>query len=53
MSQPTTQKRKSYVEIGRLYFWTATINNWYKLLDKDVVKDIIIASLQYLTDKAK
>lgn len=53
MIQPTTQKRKSYVAIGRLYFWTATINSWYKLLDKDVVKDIIIASLQYLTDKSK
>jgi putative transposase len=53
LSQITIQKRKSYIEIGRLYFWTATINSWYKLLDKDVVKDIIIASLQYLTDKGR
>ena len=53
MTQTTTQKRKSYLEIGRLYFWTATINNWYKLLDNDVLKDIVIASLQYLTDKGK
>ncbi|MDI9364938.1 MAG: hypothetical protein QM541_08300 [Flavobacterium sp.] len=47
MSQPTTQKRKSYIEIGRLYFWTATINSWYKLLDKDVVKDIIATNKSY------
>jgi len=51
--QTTTQKRKSYIQIGGLYFWTATINNWYNLLDKDVVKDIVIASLQYLTNKGK
>ncbi|MDI9365508.1 MAG: hypothetical protein QM541_11190 [Flavobacterium sp.] len=47
MSQITTQKRKSCIEIYRLYFWTATINNWYKLLDIDVVKNMIAANKSY------
>jgi hypothetical protein len=25
-------KRKSHLEIGDVYFWTATINSWYHLL---------------------
>ena len=31
--------RKSNVELDRLYFWTATINNWYKLLQEDALKE--------------
>ncbi|HYM93933.1 MAG TPA: hypothetical protein VET23_07330, partial [Chitinophagaceae bacterium] len=46
-------QRKSHVDKGEIYFWTATINNWFHLLEKDEYKDVIIDSLQYLTDKNK
>lgn len=36
------------MEIGKQYFWTATINNWYKLLEQDELKQVIISSLSYL-----
>ena len=26
------QKRKSHIEKGEIYFWTATINQWQRLL---------------------
>ncbi len=45
--------RKSNVEIGKLYFWTATINNWYKLLQEDALKEIIISSLRHLSVERK
>ncbi len=45
--------RKSHIERGEIYFWTATINKWQRLLEKDVYKDVIINSLQYLTDEGK
>src|SRR5688500_9683392 len=45
--------RKSNVEIGKLYFWTATINNWYKLLQEDALKEIIISSLRHLSIERK
>ena len=45
--------RKSHLEIGKIYFWTATINNWHKLLDADVLKNIIISSLEYLVNNKK
>ena len=48
-----TDSRKSYVEIGKIYFWTATINAWNKLLINDEVKEIIISSLKYLYAKNK
>ena len=44
-------KRKSYIEIGEIFFWTATINNWNHLLKDDKYKQIIIDSLAYLTEK--
>ncbi len=46
-------KRKSYLEIGEIFFWTATINNWQRLLMKDEYKNIIINSLNYLSDLGK
>jgi putative transposase len=46
-------KRKSHIDRGEIYFWTATINKWQLLLEKDEYKDVIIDSLQYLTDKGK
>ena len=41
------------MELGRIYFWTATINNWHRLLDNDTFKLIITDSLAYLSDKDK
>ena len=46
-------KRKSHIDRGEIYFWTATINDWKHLLEKDEYKDVIIDSLQYLTDQGK
>jgi len=46
-------KRKSKIEIGEIYFWTATIHNWIPLLSENIFKDIIIESLDYLTRKGK
>jgi REP element-mobilizing transposase RayT len=45
--------RKSYLELGEIYFWTATINNWQCLLKAVQYKDVIIKSLQYLSEKNK
>jgi putative transposase len=46
-------KRKSHIDIGEIYFWTATINSWQRLLEKGEYKDVIIDSLQYLSDAGK
>jgi putative transposase len=48
-----SERRKSHIEHGDIYFWTATISNWYRLLEKDEYKDVIIDSLQYLSDAGK
>jgi putative transposase len=45
--------RKSYIEIGKIFFWTATINNWYHLLAEDVTKQIILDSLSNLSSRKK
>ena len=45
--------RKSHIEIGKIYFWTATIKDWNPLLEEDVFKEIIISSLYYLWSKNK
>jgi len=42
------QKRKSHIEKGEIYFWTATINGWKHLLKEDAMKMEIIQSLQWL-----
>ena len=47
------QHRKSYLEIGKIYFWTATINKWQNLLFENEFKEIIINSLSYLSDLGK
>ena len=47
------QQRKSYIEIGNVYFFTATINNWFNLLAEDSYKQVIIDSLTYLNDSNK
>ena len=43
--------RKSHIEIGKIYFWTATISKWIHLLQDDKYKEIIISSLEYLSGK--
>jgi len=53
MNKLFEQKRKSYIEIGQIYFWTATINKWQNLLLENKFKDIIISSLQYLSQLNK
>ena len=45
--------RKSHIEIGEAYFWTATINKWQKLLWEDRYKDVVINSLEYLSSAGK
>ena len=46
-------KRKSFMEIGEIFFWTATINQWQKLLQPDQYKDVVISSLDYLSSTGK
>jgi REP element-mobilizing transposase RayT len=47
------QKRKSFIQIGEIYFWTATINSWMKLLGKDEFKQVVLDSLRHLSEKGK
>jgi putative transposase len=46
-------KRQSYMEQGEIYFWTATINQWQRLLWHESYKDVIIRSLDHLTTAGK
>jgi len=46
-------QRKSHIEIGEIYFWTATINKWMRLLADDPLKKVIIDSLNYLSQLKK
>ena len=46
-------KRKSYIEEGEIFFWTATINKWQRLLQGDEYKDVVVNSLQHLSDAGK
>ncbi len=41
------------MELERLYFFTATILNWYKLLDSDRYKGIVLRSFDYLVSSGK
>ena len=41
------------MEYGKVYFWTATIHKWKKLLEPDENRDLIIESLSWLIDKGK
>ena len=45
------QHRKSYTAINKIYFWTATIHKWLPLLESETNKQVIIDTLQYLSDK--
>jgi putative transposase len=48
--QEPLPKRKYYMRLGEIFFWTATINNWQRLLWEDSYKKIIIGSLDYLSE---
>jgi REP element-mobilizing transposase RayT len=37
------------MHIGEIFFWTATINSWRKLLWPDKFKEAVISSLEYLS----
>ncbi|GBL35328.1 hypothetical protein EMGBS15_09230 [Filimonas sp.] len=43
--------RNSEMQLGEIYFWTATIRNWYWLLEPDSYKEIIIGSLRDLSNR--
>ena len=43
-----TIRRKSYIEIGNIYFVTCTINQWKLLLHNDDFKIIILDSMDWL-----
>lgn len=45
--------RKSYMEIGEIFFWTATINKWQLLLKEDSYKEIVVRSLDHLSGTGK
>jgi REP element-mobilizing transposase RayT len=42
-------QKKSFIEIGSIYFWTATINQWINSLKRDDYKEVILDSLKYLS----
>lgn len=46
-------KRSSSMDIGTIYFWTATINQWKHLLAEDSYKKVILQSLTYLSATGK
>lgn len=43
-----SNQRKSTIQLGEVYFWTATIHQWKHLLKPNKYKQIIIDSLQNL-----
>jgi putative transposase len=47
----TINQRKSYIEIGELYFWSATIKDWNHLLTEEEYKQILVDSFAYLKGK--
>ena len=46
-----TTPRNSWMEFGKIYFWTATIHNWEKILFSDDFKETITGSLRYLSEQ--
>ena len=43
--------RKSYLDIGYVFFWTSTINSWKCLLEGERYKKIILSSLRNLKER--
>jgi len=46
-------KRKSHLELGEIYFWTATLHKWIPLLMDDSLKERIVESLDHLSRERK
>ena len=44
-------QRKSYSEIGKIYFFTATIHKWLPLLDSKENKELILSYLKELSTR--
>ncbi len=51
MSDIFVNRRKSYMDIGEIFFFTATINSWMHLLAKDQYKQVILDSLENLNGR--
>ncbi|MEP0365783.1 MAG: transposase [Cyclobacteriaceae bacterium] len=49
MNRSLYELRKSTIQIGKIYFWTATIRNWHNLLGDDDFKEVITGSLDHLS----
>ncbi len=49
--QTPTPLRKSYMDIGAVYFFTATIHQWKPLLQNEAYCTIILNSFQFLSQK--
>jgi len=45
--------RKSHTEIGKIYFYTASIRKWFPIFINDYAKEIIVSTLKYLSNKKK
>ena len=44
------QSRKSQTKLGHIYFWTATIHEWFHLLEEDERKIIILNYIKNLSN---
>lgn len=54
MNQPFEEsQRKSQLNYGEIYFWTATINQWQHLLLHNSFKDVILQSINNLSERGK
>lgn len=47
------KQRKSFIESGKIYFWTASIHNWFHLLAEEKFKRVIIDSWENLSHRNK
>jgi putative transposase len=50
---PNSEQRKSYMTLGEIYFWTATINHWNRLLLGNEFKAVIVNSICHLCRAGK
>ncbi len=46
-------RRKSYIETGKIYFWTTTINKWQHILETDDYRNVILGSLEHLSNAGR
>lgn len=44
-------QRKSFQTFSKIYFWTATIHNWYHMMERDEQKEKIIDVFDMLSSK--